>query len=242
MAVATTTTEPRLRHGAGLYDSFSIEPAKVDNADSSCVLETETDGVVTKLKVKPKTVQCGIKAVYGSLWNPRAIVERTFGRLDHTSAGMGVAINPSYGDEQANLVLVTRVVGSDAVYGYTLSVQKGENLVTNPLPGTITEFDVASFSDLGRPPRISTTRFAKPTLTDTVMTTTILTTARMLEIVDIAKKVEIAYCKAKPTYFPGGNCNNVWLDTAKPLSLDMEVKILPSGNIQFKQVREFHGR
>jgi hypothetical protein len=34
----------------------------------------------------------------------------------------------------------------------------------------------------------------------------------------------------------------VWLDTNKPLSLDMEVKILPGGNIQFKQVREFHGR
>lgn len=238
---ATSEDVPNF-NGAGLYDSFSIEPAKADNADFSCALETEVDGVVTKLKVKPKSVQCGIKAVYGSLWNPRAIVERTFGRLDHASAGMGIAVNPSYGDEQANLVLVTRVTGTDGVYGYTLSVQKGENLVTNPLPGTITEFDVASFSDPGRPARIATTRFAKPTPTDPVMTTTILTTARMLEIVEIAKKVEIAYCKAKPSYYPGGNCASVWLDVNKPLSLDMEIKILPDGNIQFKQVREFHGR
>ncbi|MEO7093927.1 MAG: PEP/pyruvate-binding domain-containing protein, partial [Polyangiales bacterium] len=238
---ATSEDVPNF-NGAGLYDSFAVENGKVDNADLSCILETETDGVVTKLKVKPKTPQCGIKAVFGSLWNPRAIVERTFGRLDHESAGMGIAINPSYGDELANLVLVTRVVGSDGVYGYTLSVQKGENLVTNPLPGTITEFDVASFSDAGRPPRISTTRFAKPTVADPVMTTTILTNDRMLEIVDIAKKVEIAYCKAKSTYYPGGSCNSVWLDTNKPLSLDMEIKILPDGKIQFKQVREFHGR
>ncbi len=229
-------------NGAGLYDSFAVDITKADNADFSCRLETEVDGPVTKLKVKPKSVQCGIKAVFGSLWNSRALVERSFARLDHATAGMGIAVNPSYGDEQANLVLVTRVVGTDSVYGYSLSVQKGENLVTNPLPGTITEFDVAAFSDAARPPRFITTRYAKPTLTDPVMTTTILTEARMNEIVDIAKKVEIAWCRAKPAYYPGGNCSYVWLDTEKPLSLDMEIKILPDGNIQFKQVREFHGR
>jgi hypothetical protein len=238
---ATSEDVPNF-NGAGLYDSFAIEPAKTDNPDFSCILETEVDGPVTKLKVKPKTVQCGIKAVYGSLWNSRAIVERTFGRLDHVSAGMGITVNPSYGDELANLVLVTRVTGTDGVYGYTLSVQKGENLVTNPLPGTITEFDVASFSDPGRPARMITTRYAKPTTTDPVLTTTILTDAQMLQIVEIAKRVEIAYCKAKPSYYPGGNCNNVWLDVNKPLSLDMEIKILPDGHIQFKQTREFHGR
>jgi hypothetical protein len=74
------------------------------------------------------------------------------------------------------------------------------------------------------------------------MTTTILTTERMLELVDIARTVEIAYCNAKPSYYPGGDCSAVWIDTGKPLSLDMEVKILPDGNIQFKQVREFQGR
>lgn len=238
---ATSEDVPNF-NGAGLYDSFSIELGKTDNPDFSCVIETESDGVVTKLKVKPKTVQCGIKAVFASLWNPRAVVERTFGRLDHASAGMGITINPAYGDEQANAVLVTRVTGTDTIYGYTLSVQKGENLVTNPLPGTITEFDVAAFSDFNRPPRITTTRYAKPTLTDPVMTTTVLTNDRMVQLVEIAKRVEISYCRSKSTYYPGGNCNSVWLDTGKPLSLDMEIKILPNGNIQFKQVREYQGR
>lgn len=229
-------------NGAGLYDSFAVETTKEDNADRSCRVDVETDGPVTKLKVKPKSVQCGIKAVYASLWNPRALLERSFARLDHVTAGMGIAINPSYGDEQANLVLVTRVVGTDLVYGYTLSVQKGENLVTNPLPGTMTEFDVATFSDVARPPRISTTRYAKPSIDEPVMTTTILSQARMVEIVQIAKKIEIAYCKAKPSYYPGGNCEMVWGDAEKPLSLDMEIKVLPDGNLQFKQAREFHGR
>jgi len=233
---ATSEDVPNF-NGAGLYDSFSIEPDKVDKPDFSCVIETENDGVATKLKIKPKTVQCGIKAVFASLWNPRAIVERTFGRLDHATAGMGITINPAYGDELANLVLVTRVVGTDAIYGYTLSVQKGENLVTNPIPGTITEFNVASFSDFARPPRFSTTRYAKPTPTDPVMTTTILTEQQMVDIVEVAKKIEISYCKSKPAYYPGGNCNEVWLDVNKPLSLDMEIKLLPYGNYQFKQVR-----
>ncbi|MDK2126945.1 PEP/pyruvate-binding domain-containing protein [Parachitinimonas caeni] len=231
-------------NGAGLYDSFSIEPEKADNADLSCTVEPDGDaigGVVTKLKVKPKTVQCGIKAVYASLWNSRALVERSFARLDHATAGMGITINPSYGDEAANLVLVTRVLGSD-VYGYSLSIQQGENLVTNPLPGTISEYTVAAFSDASRPTRFTTTRYAKPTVTDPVRTTTVLSQKQMSDIVDIAKKIEIAYCKAKPSYYPNRNCNYVWLDKDKPLSLDMEVKILPNGNYLFKQMREFHGR
>ncbi|SHG70973.1 PEP/pyruvate-binding domain-containing protein [Massilia sp. CF038] len=229
-------------NGAGLYDSFAIEPEKTDNADLSCVVEADSvAGVVTKLKVKPKTVQCGIKAVYASLWNSRALVERSFARLDHATAGMGLSINPSYGDELANLVLVTRVLGSD-VYGYSLSVQVGENLVTNPTPGTISEYTIASFSDPGRPPRFTPARFAKPTPTEPVRTTPILTQKQMSDIVEVARKIEVAYCKAKPTYYPRGDCNNVWLDKNKPLSLDMEVKILPDGHYQFKQVREFHGR
>ncbi|WP_338848593.1 PEP/pyruvate-binding domain-containing protein [Massilia sp. W12] len=229
-------------NGAGLYDSFSIEPEKVDNADMSCVVEAESaNGVITKLKVKPKTVQCGIKAVYASLWNPRALVERSYARLDHASAGMGIAVNPSYGDEAANMVLVTRVLGSD-VYGYSLSTQVGENLVTNPTPGTISEYTIAAFSDATRPPRFTTTRYAKPTVTDPVRSATVLTVKQMTEIVEIARKIEVAYCKAKPSYYPNGNCNTVWQDKNKPLSLDMEVKILPDGHYLFKQVREFHGK
>jgi hypothetical protein len=232
-------------NGAGLYDSFSAELEKVDNADFSCVLNPEyTDGVITNLKMKPKTIQCAIKGVYASLWNTRAVDERTFARLDHATAGMGIAVNPSYDIEDAvaaNAVLITRVVGSE-VYGYSLSVQKDNNLVTNPLPNTISEFDVAAFSDFDRPPRFTTTRFAKPTATSTTLTTTVLTAQQMTDLIDIAKNVEIAFCNSKASYFPGGQCSSVWLDTSKPRSLDMELKILANGQYVLKQVREFHGR
>ena len=54
--------------------------------------------------------------------------------------------------------------------------------------------------------------------------------------------MEIAYCKAETTYYPGGRCSVVWIDRDKPRSLDMEWKILNNGHYVLKQVREFHGR
>ncbi len=232
-------------NGAGLYDSFSAEFEKVDNADFSCVLNPElTNGVVTNLKMKPKTIQCAIKGVYASLWNSRAVDERTFARLDHATAAMGIAVNPSYDIEDAvaaNAVVITRVVGSD-IFGYTLSVQQDNNLVTNPLPGTISEFDVAAFSDFNRPPRFTTTRYARPTATAPVRTTTVLTEVQMTDLVEIAKQVEIAFCTGKPSYYPNRACSSVRLDANKPRSLDMEFKILANGHYVLKQVREFHGR
>ncbi len=231
-------------NGAGLYDSFSAEPAKVDNAEQSCKLDPEIEnGVVTKLRMKPKTLNCAIKGVFASLWNPRALEERTFARLDHATAGMGIAVNPSYDIEDevaANAVLVTRVIGSE-VYGYTLSIQRDNNLVTNPEPGTISELDIAAFSDGNRPTRFTTARYAQPKASEAVLTTTVLTPAQMADLVNIAKTTEIAYCKAKRGYFTG-DCNQVWLDIKKPRSLDMEFKILANGHYVLKQTREFHGK
>jgi hypothetical protein len=45
----------------------------------------------------------------------------------------------------ANAVVVTRVLNTDDVFGYSLSVQLGNNLVTNPNPGTYSEVTIAGF-------------------------------------------------------------------------------------------------
>ena len=237
-------------NGAGLYDSFSAETEKHDNLDGSCRVEEETgaDGVVTKAKVKPKTLQCALKAVFASTFNVRAMEERTYGRLDHATAGMGIAVNPDYDNDEEvayNAVLVTRVLGGD-IYGYSLSLQAGNNLVTNPEPGTLTEFDLAVFADPARPARFTTTRYAKTAADAPVNTARLLGEAKLTELVDIAKAVEIAMCKANPSYHPAyhdaGQCDFVWLDVDKPKALDMEFKILASGKYVLKQSREFHGR
>lgn len=229
--------------GAGLHDSFAVKLDSVDKPDMSCRIEVEQDGPVTKLEIKPKTVQCAIKGVYASLWNPRAIEERSFARLDHASAGMGLAVVPAYdteGEVAANGVIITRAVNSDYL-AYTLSLQKDNNLVTNPDPGTFSQMTMATFGGIDRPTRFTITRFAKPVANAPLMTTGVLTEPQMNQIVELAKAVEVAYCKVKPGYF-AGDCRYVWLDETKPRSLDMEFKFLQNGQFVLKQSREFHGR
>ena len=46
------------------------------------------------------------------------------------------------------------------------------------------------------------TRFAKPTPDAPERTEPVLADERMLELVDVAKAVEEAYCRAKPGYYP----------------------------------------
>jgi hypothetical protein len=49
--------------------------------------------------------------VYGALWNPRAIDERTFARYRHDGVCMGIAVIPQYkewGKVTGNAVVITR--------------------------------------------------------------------------------------------------------------------------------------
>ena len=134
--------------GAGLHDSFAADTDKQDRPDRPCRIELEEDEGEVKRKVKPKSVGCAVRGVYASLWNKRAVEERSFARIDQNSVAMGLAIVPEYDIESevaANAVVVTRVLNTDAVYGYSLSVQEGNNLVTNPDPGTFSEVTIAGF-------------------------------------------------------------------------------------------------
>lgn len=229
--------------GAGLHDSFGVKLASIDNADMSCTREESQDGVVTKVDMKPKTVQCALKGVYASLWNTRAIEERSFARIDHATAAMGLAVVPAYDTESevaANGVIITGAVNSDFL-AYTLGLQSDNNLVTNPEPGTIAQSTLATFSGIDRATRFTTTRFATPTASSPPLTSSVMTDAQMTTVVDLVKAVEVAYCKAKTGYYTG-DCKYVWLDETKPRSLDVEFKVLQNGQFVLKQMREFHGQ
>ncbi len=229
--------------GAGLHDSFAAT-LKTAEPDCLCEVINETDGPDVKLKVKPKSLGCAVRGVYASLWNLRAVAERSFARIDQSSVAMGLAIVPAYDTESdvaANAVVVTRVLNTDAVYGYSLSIQQGNNLVTNPDPGTFSETMIAGFISDQEPLSFTVTRYAKPTKDGPVLTAQVLSRDQILQIVEISKAVERAYCAAKRDYY-GGDCRWVTADNAKPKALDLELKVLENGELVVKQVREFGGR
>ena len=159
-----------------------------------------------KRKVKPKSVGCAIKGVYASLWNKRAVEERSFARIDQSDYCDGVS-RRARGTTQtrtvaANAVVVTRVLNTDDVYGYSLSVQEGNNLVTNPEPGTYSEVTIAGFVSDEEPTSLTVTRFAKPARDAPERTVPVLASEQMLELVQLAKQIERAYCRATPGYYP----------------------------------------
>ena len=230
--------------GAGLHDSYAADPRKSDLSDKPCqvVSDADDDGGEVKRKVKPKSVACAVRGVYASLWNRRAVEERSLARIDQSTIAMGLAVVDAYDNESeiaANAVALTHVRGVD-MYGYSLSIQEGNNVVTNPAPGSHSELTVATFFDDKIPPTFSVTRFAKPTPDAPQRTSRILSDAQMKALVDLIKKVERAYCAAKPDYYLNG-CEFVAGDANKVRALDLEIKLKQSGQLVYKQVRESRG-
>ena len=225
--------------GAGLYESHRANLDTLPNPDGSCTLEEEPGDV----DVRPRTVDCQVKGVYASLWNKRAVEERSFARIDHATAGMGLAIVRRYKEKDdiaANSVVVTRVLNSSGVFGYTFSNQTLNNVVTNPDPGTESESIIAAFLP-GVDPSFTVTRFAKPEPDQPSLAQTVMTDAQMRTMLSLTQAVERAYCEAKPEYYDGP-CNQALFDADKPTALDMELKLYANGEFLCKQVREFAGK
>lgn len=112
-------------NGAGLYDSKAYEPTK--------------NGIEKPLFKKKEEVQKALRFVWSSVWNLRAFDERTAYKINHAAVKMAMEVNPSFVDEGADGVVVTKNVLKDPRYpgaGVYIETQRGDyHGVANPLPG-----------------------------------------------------------------------------------------------------------
>jgi Pyruvate phosphate dikinase, AMP/ATP-binding domain len=236
-------------NGAGLHDSYSAKIKKLDVQELNCRYEKDVDGDtgLEELDVKPKNLGCAIKGAYASLWNLTAVRERSFKKFDHSQASMGLSIQPEYkfrGHKiAANSVLVTRVIGTQAVYGQQLSTQLGNGLVTNPVANTKSELATITFDASAVHVAINILQYAKPVPDKPAMTTPVMSESNMLLHSEIARHVEVKYCESVDDYTASGQkCSAVVNSVAKPYALDFEFKLFDDNQILVKQVRSFHGK
>ena len=193
--------------GAGLYNSYT---------------HRKDEGSITK----------SIKQVWASLWTYRAFEERSFWRIDHLRAAMGVLVHPNFDDELANGVAVSKNLLAPRWEGTYVNVQKGEQQsVTNPLEAQPDEFVVTAIGPFVRGGE-------EPTSNGRARETIVLRRSSLLkpgetvltpaQVLDLDVAVRAIHDHFAPLYHKAGD-----LDFA----VDVEFKIDAGGVLVFKQSR-----
>ncbi len=112
-------------NGAGLYTSDSYKPYKKDTEKSR--------------NKKEESLREVLQIVWSSVWELRAFDERNYFSIPHSQVKMGMQINPSFGDEDADGVVVTRHTSTDPKFpgtGVYIEAQRGDvHAVANPVEG-----------------------------------------------------------------------------------------------------------
>lgn len=113
-------------NGAGLYTSESYKPFN-------------KKGEEKKDAKKRESLKEALQTVWASVWNLRAYDEREFFAIPHSQVRMGMQVNPSFANEGADGVVVTKNMAGDSRYpgyGVYIEAQRGDDhSVANPEPG-----------------------------------------------------------------------------------------------------------
>jgi pyruvate,water dikinase len=112
-------------NGAGLYSSESYKPTK--------------NGKEKDMGKKRESAEEALRSVWSSVWNLRAYDERNYFQIPHAQVKIGVQVNPTFSDEGADGVVVTKNMAKDSRFpgaGIYIEVQRGsEHSVANPEAG-----------------------------------------------------------------------------------------------------------
>ncbi|MFL2482736.1 MAG: PEP/pyruvate-binding domain-containing protein [Verrucomicrobiales bacterium] len=183
-------------NGAGLYESYTHYPNEGHFAKTA-------------------------KQVWAGLWTYRAFEERDFWRIDHLTASMGILVHPSFQEESANGVGVTKniYIPGPGWDGHYVNVQKGENLVTNPEPGSVAEEYIIANLGFGSNYEIQYIRSSNQIDSDQRILT-------RREALKLKGYMDIIHSHFKNIY--RGNSN---------FAMEIEFKLLENGKFIIKQAR-----
>jgi phosphoenolpyruvate synthase/pyruvate phosphate dikinase len=97
-------------------------------------------GVERSRAGKEKSLKVALRVVYASVWNLRAYEERTIFGIKHDEVKMALQVNPAFGNEEVNGVVVTRNIAQRSKLpgsGVYIESQRGDKYsVANPETGT----------------------------------------------------------------------------------------------------------
>ncbi|MCO5112557.1 MAG: PEP/pyruvate-binding domain-containing protein [Bdellovibrionaceae bacterium] len=210
--------------GAGLYTSKSYKPYNKKGKERS-----KEDKLVE--------LEEAIKTVWASIWNRRAYDERQLYGIDHSEVYMGIQVNPSFNDELASGVVVTKNIADEKgdLAGVYIEAQRGdEHSVENPAEGVLPERRAVVPNKAGQPEIVrmgnSTVDVDTITILSQESDIPVLTDAHIMDIYNLSLKAE--------TYFKPllGKDNDLF-------ALDIEFKVDKNDNdeyvVLFKQARPY---
>jgi hypothetical protein len=242
--------------GAGLYDSKSgciaddldgdnVGPSHCLHADEKLFLESELAARQAELAAHPervwlvdliddlqgdltkeKPVARAVRKVWASLWNDRAFEERAYYGIDHLEIYMGIAVEPSFVLETANVVAVTNLPAPTDAHLTRLVSQTGWLSVVRPEdPLAIAEVatylrrDTAPFHDNHQ------VLVNSSLLPDGQ---TVLTATQLSTLADLLNQVQDHFATEVYPHIT-------------PLRLDLEIKRTRDDRIVIKQARPYIG-
>ncbi len=185
--------------GAGLYTSAS---ASLDEGNQA--------------------IADAVKAVWASVWNYQAFVERDFYRVDQRRVRMGVLVHPAFVDEAANGVAVTINEFNSLRPAYYINSQIGEVSVTNPTGQAIPE-QILYYTWYEEPEYEVITRSSLlADRTDWPAGASVFTDAELAELASCLEAIH--------NHFKA-------LDPVRNTAMDVEFKLMPGRVLFVKQAR-----
>jgi hypothetical protein len=113
-------------NGAGLYDSEAYKPTK--------------DGKEKSTEKKIESLKKALRVVWASIWSLRAFDERSYFQIPHAEVKMAMQVNPTFGVEFVDGVVVTKNIAGDSSYpgaAVYIECQRGDKFnATKPEAGT----------------------------------------------------------------------------------------------------------